>query len=62
MSTTYAASHQEDLITMLCHSDAHGKVVAGLVDPELFDGDYKLIAERVIEYWKRIRRGAEGAP
>ncbi len=44
---------QENLITLLCHSDEHGKVVANFVDPSAFEGDYRVIAERAVDYWKR---------
>ena len=42
----------EDLITLLCWDDSHGKMVAGLVEPALFPGDYAMIAERAIAYWQ----------
>ena len=45
----------EDLITLLCHSDTHGKLVAGMVDHALFPGDYAMIAERAINYWKEYK-------
>ena len=48
-----AGSLQEDLLTLLVHSDEYGKVVANLVDPALFEGDYRVIAERAIDYWRR---------
>ena len=45
----------EDLITLLCWDDSNGKIVAGLVDPALFPGDYAMIAERAIAYWKEYK-------
>lgn len=46
---------QENLITLMSYSDTDGKVVAGLIDPALFEGDYRVIAERVAEFWRRHR-------
>lgn len=43
---------QENLLALLCHSDAHGKLIANLVEPELFEGDYREIAEVAIAYWR----------
>lgn len=44
---------QENIIALLAHSDTHGKIVAALVIPQLFEGEYRVIAERCIGYWKR---------
>jgi hypothetical protein len=43
----------ENIITLLCHDDEHGKIISNLVTPDLFEGDYKLLAERVLNYWKQ---------
>jgi hypothetical protein len=43
---------QESLITLLCHNDEHGRIVANLIDPAMFGGDYRVIAERALVYWK----------
>lgn len=51
---------QENCLAMLLHSETQGKLVAGMVDPELFEGDYGVIAERAVDYWKRYGR-APGA-
>lgn len=56
VSDRLAGSLQEDLLTLLVHSDEHGKVVAGLVDPALFEGDYRVVAERAVDYWARYSR------
>lgn len=45
-------SLQENLITLLGHSEEHGKLVATLADPSLFEGEYRIFAERFIGYWK----------
>lgn len=49
-------SLQEDLLTLLVHSDEHGRVIANLVDPTLFEGDYRVIAERAVDYWRRYSK------
>lgn len=43
----------ENILTLLCHNDEVGKVVAGLVDVSLFEGDYRVVAERAMAYWKK---------
>lgn len=55
-----AGSLQEDLLTLLTHSDEHGRAVANLVDPALFEGDYRIVAERAVDYWARYAK-APGA-
>jgi RecA/RadA recombinase len=51
---------QENVLAMLLHNEKQGKLVAGMVDPELFEGDYGIIAEKAVDYWKRYGR-APGA-
>lgn len=46
----------ENIITLLCHDDEHGKIISNLVTPDLFEGDYKLLAERVLNYWKQYNQ------
>lgn len=43
---------QENLVTLLCHDDEHGKIVANLIDPTIFEGELRIIAERSVAYWK----------
>jgi hypothetical protein len=43
---------QQNLLALLCHNEEYGKIVANLVDAALYEGDYRLIAERAIEYWR----------
>lgn len=50
------SSLQENLLTLLVHSEEHGRVVADMVDPALFEGDYRVIAERAVDYWRRYKR------
>lgn len=51
---------QENVLAMLLHNEKQGKLVAGMVDPELFEGDYGVIAGEAVDYWKRYGR-APGA-
>lgn len=53
-------SLQENLITILCHNDKVGKVVANLAQPEMFTGEYRTVAERAIAYWRKHKK-APGA-
>jgi hypothetical protein len=50
---------QENLLTLLVHSDEHGKIVANLVDPALFEGDYRVVAERAVDYWARYAKAPQ---
>ena len=51
---------QENLLTLLTHSDEHGRIIANLIDPTLFEGDYRVVAERAVDYWHRYGK-APGA-
>jgi hypothetical protein len=42
----------ENLLTLLAYSDEYGKLVAGTVDPQLFEGEMRIMAERIIDYWR----------
>lgn len=48
----FAIALQQDLITLLVYDDKHGRVVSKLVNPALFEGDYRTIAERSLDFWK----------
>lgn len=43
----------ENVITLLVHSNEHGRIVANLIDISLFEGEYALIAERATAYWAK---------
>lgn len=55
-SPNYPGTLQENLLTLLCHSDEHGRIVAAMVDPALFEGDYRVVAERAVDYWRKYRQ------
>lgn len=46
---------QENLVTVLAYDDAQGGIVANLLDINLMEGDYRLVAERCIDYWRRYK-------
>jgi len=55
MSDQMHASLQENLITIVAFDEANGRVVANIIDPNLMEGDYRLIAERCIDYWRQYK-------
>lgn len=52
MSDKFSASLQENLITLLAYDDDAGKLVANLADINLFEGDYRTVADRCVKYWR----------
>jgi hypothetical protein len=49
------SSLQQDLLALLAYNDIHGKIIASIVEPTLFEGDLRVIAERCISYWNQYR-------
>src|SRR6185503_5351469 len=47
----FAIALQQDLLTLLVLDDQHGRAVAKLIKPALFEGDYRNIAERALDFW-----------
>lgn len=47
---------QENLITLLCYNNEQGKIVSNVLNIELMEGDYRMIAERAIDYWRKYGR------
>lgn len=43
---------QESVLSMLAHDDVNGKIIARTVEPAHFTGDYRVVAERCLEFWK----------
>jgi len=43
----------ENIITILAHDDQNGRIVASALDVEALDGEYRLIAERCVTYWRQ---------
>jgi hypothetical protein len=50
------AAIQENLLALLLWNDDHGRAIAAMVDPALFEGDYRILAERGITYWQQHRK------
>lgn len=48
-------AQQENLLTLLAHDDKHGKLVAQ-INPDLFEGEYREVADRLIKFWKKHKR------
>ena len=46
----------ENLLAILAHDDKNGRLVAAMANPDLFEGDYRVIAERLIGYWKKQKK------
>ena len=53
MSDRLTATLQENIITVLAYDDDNGKTIARMVDGSLFEGDYRVMAERCIDFWHR---------
>ena len=47
---------QENLMTLVCYDDTHGRIVTQLVDVSLFEGDYRIVMERAAEYWEKYNQ------
>jgi hypothetical protein len=56
MPVEMTASLQQNLITLLCHSNEAGKIVANTITPDLFEGEYRTIAERAITFWRKFHK------
>lgn len=46
----------ENIITLLCHNDEYGKIILNQITADLFEGDYRVIAERAIDYWNKYQQ------
>lgn len=56
MAERITGSQQENLLAILGNDDKHGGIVARLVNPDLFEGDYRLVAERFCAYWRKHKK------
>jgi hypothetical protein len=52
MADLLPRSLMENLITILAFDKDHGDIVSKIIDITLMDGDYRLIAEKCIDYWR----------
>jgi hypothetical protein len=60
MADPFNRTLQENIITLLCYDDTVGKTIANIVDPNLFEGEYRVIAERAIEFWRKHKTAPKG--
>ena len=56
MADKFSAAQQENLLSLLAFSSEHSKLVLDLVDTEYFTSDYRVIAERCVEYIRMYDR------
>lgn len=56
MQDRMPGSLQENILTLLVHSEEYGRQLAHIIDPTLFEGDYRVFGERAIDYWRRYAR------
>lgn len=56
MQDRMPGSLQENILTLLVHSEEYGRQLAHIIDPTLFEGDYRVFGERAIDYWRRYSR------
>ena len=49
-STEFTTTLQENVLAVLGFNDENGKIVANLIDPSIFEGDYQKMAERCVSY------------
>lgn len=54
MSDRFNMTLMENVITLLAYNDEQGKVVSSLISSEVFEGDYRLLAERILQYWQQF--------
>lgn len=55
MADTLNLALQENLITLLCYNAEQGKIVSNVLNIELMEGDYRMIAERAVDYWRKYQ-------
>lgn len=54
---TLGRSLSENVLTILCLDRDHGRLVASMIDAELFDSDvHQLLARRALDYWQMHNR------
>src|SRR5271168_3646052 len=54
MNEKFAVSLQQDLLTLLVHSDQYGKSISKIVSENFFEGDYRNIASKALAFWKQF--------
>lgn len=49
----FTRSLQEDLITLTVYSDEHGKTITKFVKSSFFEGDFRIIFEKALDFWQQ---------
>lgn len=49
----YPTSLAENLITLLAYDDRHGKMVSQMLNTNMMEGEYRILAERLIDYRRK---------
>lgn len=57
---TLGKSLQENVLTLLVHSEQHGKIISRMAPASLFDGSYRIIAQRALGFWKEYDTAPAG--
>lgn len=52
MTDRMSGTLQENLLTVMSFVAKEGQIVSNLVQVKLFDGDYRIVAERLLDYWR----------
>lgn len=53
MSDKLTSSLQESILTLIATNDKEGRIATGLLRPDMFDEDYKEIADRILKFRKK---------
>lgn len=49
----FTKSLQENLVTVLAYNEREGRIVAQSLNLNMLDGEYRTVAERCVDYWKK---------
>lgn len=44
---------QENVLTLVAYSNEQGRIIINMIKPDLFEGDYRVIAEGAFEFWRQ---------
>ena len=47
------SSLQENLLAVLGYDEEHGRPLSRMVDPVLFEGEYRTVADRLVAFWRK---------
>lgn len=55
----FTVSLQENLITVLAYNAEQGRILANTLNTNLMDGDYRTVADAILDYWKKYDKPPE---